>query len=371
MNETAPALFVGLMSGTSVDAIDAVLVRFDPAPKLLGRIAHHYPILLQRQILQLGLGNGACSLQEIGTLDVAIGTEFAAAALALLSQSGLAAHSIRAIGSHGQTVWHSPCSEPAYTMQLGDPNVIAERTHIDTVADFRRRDVAAGGQGAPLVPAFHAAFLHCAEEDRAVLNLGGIANLTLLPGSGATRGFDTGPANTLLDLWVERHRGKRYDEDGAFAGSGTPNLGLLGRLLDEAYFAMPAPKSTGRDLFNMNWLDSRLAGFDSISPEDVQATLVALTARSVANSLRKEAPSTRRLLICGGGAHNRILLAAIAAELPKVLIESTSQYGLDADYLEAMAFAWLARETLAHRPGNMPAVTGARGARILGGLYRA
>ncbi len=370
MSEPTQPLFLGLISGTSVDAIDAALVRFDSAPQLIAARAMPYPAALRQRILSVGLGSGQITFQELGTLDVEIGRAFAAVALDLLADSATPIDQVRAIGSHGQTVWHSPRTPIPFTIQLGDPNVIAELTGIDTVADFRRRDLAAGGEGAPLVPAFHAAFLQDAGEDRAVLNLGGIANLSLLTKNRAVRGFDTGPANTLLDLWVQKHRGLPFDTDGAFAAAGNCQTQLLDRLLDEPYFAMAAPKSTGRDHFNTEWLERRIDGL-TLSPEDVQATLMILTARSIAMALKREAPGVRRLLVCGGGARNQPMLAAIAAELDDVVVERTDRYGLDTDFLEAMAFAWLARETLAGRPGNLPVVTGARGPRLLGGIYRA
>ena len=370
MSASAQDIYLGLMSGTSVDAIDAALVSFDPSPRLLACCAVQYPSGLREQILRLGLSQGKTSLQEIGALDAAIGTQFAAAAVHLLAKANTSASAVRAIGSHGQTLWHSPRTESPFTLQLGDPNVIAELTGVDTVADFRRRDVAAGGEGAPLVPAFHAAFLHHRAEHRAVLNLGGIANLSLLPRTGAVRGFDTGPANTLLDLWIEKHCGLPFDTNGTFAASGNRSADLLRRMLDDPYFSLRAPKSTGRDHFNLDWLARRLVGLE-LSAQDVQASLLALTARSIASALRREAPETERLLICGGGACNPRMIDAITAELAGIHIEPTSHYGLDTDYMEAMAFAWLARETLAGRPGNLPAVTGARGPRILGGIYRA
>jgi anhydro-N-acetylmuramic acid kinase len=363
--------YLGLISGTSVDAIDAVLVEFAPRPRLLAQLAHAYPAELRKQILDLGLGRGNTTLQCIGALDVTIGKAFAAAALDLLSKGRISAGSVRAIGSHGQTVWHAPRDETPFTTQLGDPNVIAEHTGIDTVADFRRRDVAAGGEGAPLVPAFHAAFLHSSVEHRAVLNLGGIANLTLLPRQGPVRGFDTGPANTLMDLWVEKHTALPYDAAGAFAATGSCHAELLKRMLEEPFFALGAPKSTGRDYFNMTWLSQRLDGLAEVPAQDVQATLLELTAQTVAIALRREAPDTECLIVCGGGARNGQILRAIAASLPGVRIETSDHYGLDPDYMEAMAFAWLARETINGRPGNLAAVTGARGPRILGGIYRA
>ena len=237
------------------------------------------------------------------------------------------------------------------------------------VADFRRRDVAAGGHGAPLVPAFHAATLQSDAEDRAALNLGGIGNFTLLPANGEVRGFDTGPANGLMDAWCLHHAGKPYDAGGAFATQGRIDHALLARLLDEPWFALPPPKSTGRDQFHLGWVESKLVGNES--PADVQATLLALSARSIADALHASQPHTQRVIACGGGVHNAVLMAALGEAMPGIMVESSAVHGLDPDFVEAMAFAWLARETLAARPGNLPAVTGAAGPRVLGAVYPA
>jgi len=298
----------------------------------------------------------------------------------LLAVAGVDARDVVAIGSHGQTIRHRPAGaaydgQHPFTWQIGDGNVIAERTGITTVADFRRRDVAAGGHGAPLLPALHAALLRSPDESRAVLNLGGIANLTLLPRAsqdspGDVRGFDTGPANALLDAWCERHTGARFDADGAFAARGRVDDGLLAQLLADHWFAQPPPKSTGREQFHLDWLQARL-GQASRAPEDVQATLLELTAATIADALRATQPGTTRVLACGGGVHNPRLLERIAARLPGVVVESTAVHGVDPDFVEAMGFAWLARQTLASRPGNLPSVTGARAPRVLGAIHPA
>ncbi|MGX5672746.1 MAG: anhydro-N-acetylmuramic acid kinase [Lysobacteraceae bacterium SCN 69-48] len=366
--------FLGLISGTSADGIDAALVRFDDdhahaRPTLLHGRTHAWQPALRERLVALGQQAQALTLDEVGELDVRIGHAFAAAALATLRDAGLAARDVGAIGSHGQTLRHHPYGDAPFTLQLGDAHVIAERCGIPVVADFRRRDVAAGGHGAPLVPAFHAATLHDPGEDRAVLNLGGIANLTLLPARGTVRGFDTGPANGLMDAWCQRHTGTAYDAGGAFAARGHVDGPLLARLLAEPWFAAPPPKSTGRDRFHLDWVEAALAGTEA--PADVQATLLALTARSVADALRATQPGTRRVIACGGGVHNPLLMAALAEAMPDALIESSAAHGLDPDFVEAMAFAWLAREHLAGRPGNLPAVTGAAGPRVLGALYPA
>ncbi len=366
--------FLGLISGTSADGIDAALVRFDDdhahaRPTLLHGRTHAWQPALRERLVTLGQQAQALTLDEVGELDVRIGHAFAAAALATLREAGLSARDVAAIGSHGQTLRHHPHGDAPFTLQLGDAHVIAERCGIPVVADFRRRDVAAGGHGAPLVPAFHAATLHDPSEDRAVLNLGGIANLTLLPARGTVRGFDTGPANGLMDAWCQRHTGMAYDADGGFAAQGRVDGPLLARLMAEPWFAAAPPKSTGRDRFHLDWVDAALAGIEA--PADVQATLLALTARSVGEALRATQPGTRRVIACGGGVHNPLLMAALAEAMPDALIESSAAHGLDPDFVEAMAFAWLAREHLAGRPGNLPAVTGAAGPRVLGALYPA
>ncbi|MGY1531440.1 anhydro-N-acetylmuramic acid kinase [Luteimonas sp. A649] len=369
-----PRRFLGLISGTSADGIDAALVDFDgddAAARPSLRFARTYPWdpALRARLVALGQQGASLTLDDVGELDVAIGRAFAAAALAALDDAGTAAADITAIGSHGQTLRHRPHGVLPFSLQLGCAASIAERTGITTVAGFRARDVAAGGHGAPLVPALHAALLHEPGESRAVLNLGGIANFTLLPAEGPVRGFDTGPANGLMDAWCLHHRGEAYDRGGAFAASGHVDKTLLARLLDEPWFALPPPKSTGRDQFHLGWVESRLAGTES--PADVQATLLALTAHTVADALRATQPGTARVIACGGGVHNAALMAALAAELPGMVVESSAAHGLDPDAIEAMAFAWLARETLAGRPGNLATVTGAAGPRVLGAIHPA
>ena len=358
------------MSGTSADGIDAALVRFQPHCELVFARTYPWEESLRAQLIALGQGGETTSLDELGALDTTLARAFADAALQAIRDAGLTPGQICAIGSHGQTVRHRPQAAAPFTWQMGDGNVIAERSGITTVADFRRRDVAAGGQGAPLMPAFHAALLASAEEDRAVLNLGGIGNFTLLPKHGAVRGFDTGPANALLDAWCERHTGQPYDRGGVFAATGTADESLLTRLLDDPWFALPPPKSTGREQFHLAWLESRLAG-TALSPADVQATLLELSASTIATALLATQPGTARVLVCGGGVHNPALMARIGARLTGTCVESTAAQGLDPDFVEAMGFAWLARETLAGRPGNLPSVTGAQGLRVLGAVYPA
>jgi len=362
--------YIGLMSGTSLDGVDAVLARFpetDP-PRLLASHRQPMPEALREALLRLMANRSPHPLQCLGELDHLLGALFAEATENLLEKAGMETAAVRAIGSHGQTVWHRPTGPNPFTLQIGDPNLIAERSGITTVADFRRRDMAAGGQGAPLAPTFHAAYLHSTRESRAVLNLGGMANLTCLPLSGSPCGFDTGPANVLLDLWAGLHLGAPFDAEGRWAASGTSDPTLLSAMLEEPYFHLAPPKSTGREQFNLTWMERHLAD-RPLAPADVQATLLELTARSVADALAAHAPATRRLLVCGGGIHNGALMERLAALLPGTVVESTACHGIDPDWLEALAFAWLARETLAGRPGNLPTVTGAGRAVVLGGVY--
>lgn len=377
---SAPAgLFLGLMSGTSADGINAALVRFragagPTACELVRGRTYDWDATLRDRLIALGQGGDARSLDELGTLDIRVAEAFAEAARALLEEAGVAAAEVAAIGSHGQTVRHRPAGAALdgrhpFTWQLGDGAVIAERTGIATAADFRRRDVAAGGHGAPLLPGFHAAMLGSREEDRAALNLGGIANFTLMPAHGQVRGFDTGPANCLMDAWAQRHLGRPFDADGAFARQGEVDAALLARLLDEPWFALPPPKSTGREQFQLGWVETRLSGRER--PQDVQATLLELSAVTIAQALRAQQPGTRRVLACGGGVRNGALLTRLAALLPEAVVATTEAFGLDPDFVEAMGFAWLARQTLAGLPGNLPSVTGAKGPRVLGVVHPA
>ena len=370
--QQAHTLYVGLMSGTSADGIDAALVRIDDQGRcrFIHGITAPWEPALRTQLIALGQGQEPAGLDALGELDARIGLAFATASNTLLEQAGVAASAVAAIGSHGQTVRHRPQAAIPFTLQLGDASRIAEHTGITTVADFRRRDVAAGGQGAPLMPAFHLAMLGSSDQDRAVLNLGGIANLTLLASNGATGGFDTGPANALCDAWCLRHTGQAYDAGGALAARGRVDADLLAALLADPWFASPPPKSTGREQFHLGWVDSHLAG-RPLDVADVQATLLELTAITVADALRQSLPGAAQMLVCGGGAHNPLLMQRLAAHLPETTITSISAAGLDPDYVEAMGFAWLAWRVLAGQPGNLPAVTGAAGPRLLGAIYPA
>jgi anhydro-N-acetylmuramic acid kinase len=371
------ALYVGLMSGTSLDGVDGVLVRAaDPAPGGgLVVVEHAHRALdtaLRSELLALN-HPGADELHRAALAANGVAHAYAAVVEQLLERSGVKAGDVAAVGAHGQTVRHRPgeFGGTGYTVQLLNGALLAERAGIDVVCDFRSRDVAAGGQGAPLVPAFHAACFQRAGEDIAVLNLGGIANLTLLPGAGPVRGFDCGPGNALMDGWCESHQGTAYDDGGGWAATGCVDAALLSTLLAEPYFARALPKSTGRDLFNAGWLSDRLALHAALAPVDVMATLAEFTACAAVNALAQHQPSTTRLLVCGGGTRNRHLMNRIAALVPGGVVESTGAAGVDPAHVEATAFAWLARAFVRRETGNLEAVTGAAGPRVLGALYPA
>ncbi len=362
--------YIGLMSGSSLDGIDAVLVDFQSVPvNLAGQHRQPIPAELKNELDAL-TRSGTDELARLCQADAWFGELLADAVLALLARTGVDASAIAAIGSHGQTLRHYPDTPRPTTLQIGDPNRLAELTGITTVADFRRRDMAAGGQGAPLVPAFHQAVFRHAHVDRVILNIGGIANLTLLPANRdkPVSGFDTGPGNALLDAWIARHRQQDCDHEGRWAATGTVIPALLQQLLADDFFHQPPPKSTGRDVFSLDWLDAQLKGGD-YPAADVQATLLMLTARSIAEAVHHHAPDYPQLLVCGGGVHNTALMQQLGQLLTGMEVKSTAQAGLDPDWVEAVAFAWLARQTLRHRTGNLPSVTGASQAVILGGIY--
>jgi anhydro-N-acetylmuramic acid kinase len=367
--------YVGLMSGTSVDGIDAVVIALGPENKPEQRfklIATHgepfAPAITERIRALMRPGNDG--LDAMGALDMELGAQFAKAALKAAEKAGLKPRDIRAIGSHGQTVRHRPGDRHPFTLQIGNPSLIAETSGITTVADFRARDVAAGGQGAPLVPAFHRWLFHSPTRNRAIVNIGGIANITHIPTSGSVSGFDTGPGNTLLDQWVQCHLGKRHDENGAWAAGGKVNVALLQRLNADPYFALPHPKSTGREYFHLGWLEAALSAISAtLAPQDVQATLVELTAGTIAKGLGRIIERTDEIYICGGGSHNGALVHSLERHISDIPIHSTEALGLHPDWVEACAFAWLAHRRLEGLPGNVPNVTGARHAVVLGGVY--
>ncbi len=363
------------MSGTSVDGIDAALVFIDGNEVALEATVE-YPIPeATRQAIAAISHSSADEIERMGLLDRDLGVLFARAAQALLQQAEREPQDVVALGSHGQTIRHRPPeagdnAERGFTVQIGDPNTIAEFTGITTVADFRRRDMAAGGQGAPLAPAFHAAAFGRSGRHRAVVNIGGIANVSLLRGDTLVAGFDTGPGNTLLDQWIQRHRGEPFDRDGAWAASGQVHEELLARLLSHPYFTRRGPRSTGKEDFHLPWLESALAACPGISAADVQSTLAELTARSIAAGIESDDFTVHEVYLSGGGAYNSDLADRLRARLPAALtLDSCAVLGLDPDWVEAAAFAWLASRTLAGLAGNAPAVTGAAGERILGGIY--
>lgn len=363
-------LYVGLMSGTSLDGVDGVLVDLVGAHRLRAHVHRPYPPALRDELLALNRPGGIDELHRAALAANDVALAYAEVVQALLQSTGMPVSAVRAIGAHGQTVRHRP-ADHGYTLQLLNAARLAEACGIDVVADLRSRDVAAGGQGAPLVPAYHAAVFARPGIDVAVLNLGGIANLTLLAADGGVRGFDTGPANALMDHWIQVHTGRACDTDGAWAACGQVHAGLLQTLRAEPYFALPPPKSTGRDLFEPGWLQLRLARFPALAPVDIQATLLELTATTVVDALQASAPRVRVLRVCGGGARNGRLMRRLAALLPGVDVRDTGVDGVAPEHVEALAFAWLAQAHVERRPGNLPAVTGAAGPRLLGALYPA
>lgn len=363
------------MSGTSLDAIDAAACEFDDEGRLRRLVGTHtepYDEALQRELLRLQRApDTPLTLRDVARLDAAVGEAFALAAAALLGKLGLPPSAVLAVGSHGQTVLHDP-QALGTSLQLGDPNRIAARTGICTVADFRRADMVRGGQGAPLVPAFHQAVFGQPGRARVVANIGGIANITVLPAEddAEVTGFDTGPGNALLDDWAQHALQRPFDEDGAWAAQGRVDAALLEELLADPYFRRRPPKSTGRDSFNLAWLRG-FARLQALNPKDVQRTLLELTVESLARAIEAQAPGCAEVLVCGGGARNRQLMQGLADRLAPAAVCDTRAAGLDPAWIEAAAFAWLAWRTLKGKPGNLPGVTGATRSAVLGGVYAA
>ena len=365
--------FIGLMSGTSLDGVDAVLMRQDPstAPRMT-LVGHHFiamPYGLRQEFLALQSPQEN-ELHRSQIAGQALVECYVQAIAALLQKTGIDPAQIAAIGAHGQTIRHQPGS--GYSLQLNAPHALVEATGITVISDFRQRDIAAGGQGAPLVPVFHASVFNVSRQKGGciIANIGGMANLTYLPPSGSEArviGFDCGPGNVLMDAWVEAHTGERFDRDGNFAANGSKNDALLNKLLTHEFFAQKPPKSCGREQFNLEWIREQAAPFN-LSPEDVQATLLAFTARTLADAARNYCGPAVELLVCGGGAHNPQLMHALAAELPNMQVDTTARYDMDPNIIEAAAFAWLAQRTLDGLPGNLSAVTGSAGPRILGNI---
>jgi anhydro-N-acetylmuramic acid kinase len=366
-----PTLYIGLMSGTSADAIDAVLVELDKNPRLLAHYSEPLSGEVRQQIHALARPE-TNEIDRMGALDITLAKLFAHASLQLLRLAGVSPGQVAAIGSHGQTIRHHPpgSAEGCFTLQIGDPNSIAELTGITTVADFRRRDMAAGGQGAPLVPAFHRAIFHSSKQHRVIVNIGGMANITWLPKQGPTLGFDTGPGNVLMDAWVQAHQGKSYDKSGLWAASGTIQRPLLNSLLQHSFFTLPPPKSTGRESFNRNWLEQQINSV-LLAPEDIQATLLELTAITISDAINALDDESKAIFVCGGGAYNNALMARLQQLLTNDQVTTTADLGVDPQWIEAMAFAWLAQQTMNRHPGNLREVTGANREVILGGVYYA
>ncbi len=367
----AREVFAGVMSGTSLDGVDAVVADFAPssgaACETLGSAHVGFPTMLRDELLALQTP-GSNELARAGAAANMLAELYADAIRRALAEAKIDKREVVAAGVHGQTLRHRP--ERGFTLQLNNPSRVVERSGIAVVADFRSRDVAAGGQGAPLVPAFHAALFHNPTRHRVIVNIGGIANITSLPPNGPVSGFDTGPGNALLDLWCARNRGDPFDAAGAWAATGTVNDALLDVMLAEPFFHAEPPKSTHRDKFNLGWLENNLTAANwKGEADDVQATLVALTARTIADAIRVHAPDAVDVLVCGGGARNTTLMKALARELVPRRVGTTADEGVPVEHVEALAFAWLARETMTGRPGNLPAVTGAAGPRVLGAIY--
>lgn len=363
--------FIGLISGTSVDGIDCALVEFtDNKPRL---VATHFVTIdhaLREKILKLCEGT-EIDLKMYGQVDVEIGRRFATAANELLENESITAATIKAIGSHGQTVYHQPVGEFPFTLQLGDPNTIAQHTGITTVADFRRRDMTVGGEGAPLAPLMHRNCFQSATEDRVVINIGGISNITVLNKDGQCAAFDTGPGNVLMDFWIDKCKQQTIDNDGDWARTGEVNQELLELLLQEEYFSLPHPKSTGRELFNGHWLENKLNAIEEdVSGADVQATLLQLTVSTIVAEIQRSA-APAKVYVCGGGVHNSVLMEKLQQTLSDCTVNSTSALGVDPDWVEAIAFAWMAKQTIEGRASDTSAFTGASQATILGGIYQA
>ena len=359
-------LCMGMISGTSMDAVDCVLARFgNGQPETVATHSHRFPSDLRNRIREAC--RGPVPLAELARLDVELGHLFADAAEQLIELAQ--PHALTVIGSHGQTLLHQTDREPRHTVQLGNPNLIAQRTGCTVVADFRSADLAVGGEGAPLAPLLHDHLFRQRNRDRAVLNLGGIANLTLLPADGSVQGFDTGPANCLVDAWCLRHRGETFDAGGAWAATGQVQQDFLQRLLSHSYLERPPPKSTHTDVFDLAWLDEQI-GNDRYPPEDVQATLLALTTTSIVRGLQQAAFEPEDLLVCGGGVYNGVLMQQLADALPRCRVESTARHGLDPDWVEATLFAWLARRRLQGLASDTSSITGASRAVMLGGIWQ-
>jgi len=365
--------FIGVMSGTSLDGIDVAIVDLNGVAsfRLIAAKTFSFPIDLYDQ-LQTAINSPKFHLKELGHLDTALGQFIGKIIKKVLDEQKISPGMVTAIGSHGHTLFHSPSGLAPFSLQIGDPNVIAELTGITTIADFRQRDIAAGGQGAPLVPAFHADFFSDPKQPRVIINIGGIANVTLLDKRHPILGFDTGPGNGLLDAWSKLHQGQPYDDNGNWAASGLCHHGLLTQMLMDPYFHEPIPKSTGREYFNLKWLKHQLKFFgEKLLTADVQATLLELTAHTISLDISHYCNGVEAVYVCGGGVHNKHLLKSLQRLLKNKAVLSTEQLGLHPNWVEATAFAWLAYRTLNRQTGNLPSVTGAHRAVVLGAIYLA
>ncbi|MCC7091950.1 MAG: anhydro-N-acetylmuramic acid kinase [Nitrosomonas sp.] len=360
--------YIGIMSGTSLDGVDAVLVDFNHASSLIHNYFYPYDDALRKALLSLH-HSGHDELNRAALLSNHLSSLYAKAVHNLLKQAKLHPQEVAAIGCHGQTIRHCPEIDKKYTIQLVNAALLAELTQITVVADFRSRDIAAGGQGAPLVPAFHQARFGNVSTHRVIVNIGGIANITDLDPHSSTIGFDCGPGNILMDAWCQRHLAQHFDKDGQWAARGHVIPELLSTLSDDPFFACLPPKSTGRELFNLEWVQCRLHGNEK--PEDVQATLLQLTIEAIVQSVHAHCSEVREIYVCGGGAQNTLLMRRLAEAFPGKRVAPTDQLGIAADWVEAFAFAWLGQQTMMRKPGNLPAVTGAKGERVLGAIYPA
>jgi len=365
-------LFIGLMSGTSVDAIDAVLVRFKDSPastEFLAMLEHPFPDKLSEEIHQLIENSRSVDLDQLGSLDRRLGLLYAEAVQNLLTKAGTRPEQVTAIGNHGQTMRHRPDALPPFTMQIGDAATIANTCKITTVADFRSADIALGGQAAPLAPAFHQWLFGGNDTAGAVINIGGIANITVMQPDSPLLGYDTGPGNTLLDAWFRNHNNAAYDHDGQWAATGSPIEKLLGAMLADPYFSLPSPKSTGREYFNSAWLNSHLSDCNlTLVPADIQATLTELTAVSIANAIKTH-QENGSVWLCGGGALNPYLRERLASHLAGITVDTTASLGIEPGWVEAATFAWLARERLHGNAVGPSTVTGASHSAVLGSIH--
>ncbi|MDB6095750.1 MAG: anhydro-N-acetylmuramic acid kinase [Francisellaceae bacterium] len=362
--------YIGILSGTSLDAIDCAIFEFSAQKIILIKsLSFPIPVPFKNQILTICQTN-TCTVDELGRLNTVIGMQFSRAIQALLKKSKLSSNLITAIGSHGINIRHNPSIRYPFSMQLGNPHIIAIKTKIPTIADFRQSDIANQGQGAPLAPAFHKAMFHSSTENRVILNIGGIANISILPKNAFEPciGFDSGPGNCLMDEWIYQTKRLAFDKNGAFAAKGKPHLGLLRMLLEDKYFILPPPKSTGREYFNLNWLKKYLLQFPNLDAETIQATLLALSLQTITHAIRQHAPKKHKVFVCGGGSYNVHLMRQLEKTLKKP-IYSTAELGIAPDWVEAALFAWLAKETVEGNPIDLKPITGSKHKVVLGGIF--